>query len=68
VSADHIDVVLASHLHFDHAGGLRRETRPGQSGQSFPAPDTWHGRQSGRTPRIPTSGIARVTSPRTSSP
>ena len=36
VSADHIDVVLASHLHFDHAGGFTARDASGSIRPVFP--------------------------------
>ena len=62
-----IDIVLASHLHFDHAGGFTTtRRRRHDSAASSRAPDTSRGRRSGRMPRIRTSGTARVICRRTS--
>jgi len=36
VSPDQIDLVILTHLHFDHAGGLTRQTPDGQLVSTFP--------------------------------
>jgi glyoxylase-like metal-dependent hydrolase (beta-lactamase superfamily II) len=36
LSADHIDIVLASHLHFDHAGGFTKRDSSGSIRPVFP--------------------------------
>jgi glyoxylase-like metal-dependent hydrolase (beta-lactamase superfamily II) len=54
LAPDAIDVVIMSHLHFDHSGGTTRHA--GTSSR----------RASGRTPRIRTSATAPATWPRTS--
>ena len=36
IAPEDIDIVLASHLHFDHAGGFTSGTRAGASARGFP--------------------------------
>ena len=61
LSRDDIDIVLASHLHFDHAGGFtardavrQASCRPSRARATSSAP------RSGTMRRIRTSGIARA--------
>jgi glyoxylase-like metal-dependent hydrolase (beta-lactamase superfamily II) len=56
LSPDDIDIVLASHLHFDHAGGFTVRT-PGRSAE-VPEGAIRRPGESGRTRPIPTSETA----------
>ena len=68
LSAEDIDVVVASHLHFDHVGGFtaRDAGWPARPAGSR-APATSPIARSGTMPHIRTSGTAPATLPRTSS-
>ena len=60
-AANDIDIVLASHLHFDHAGGFTARDAPGNCRAGLPARALHRPhRLSGTMRRIPTSGIARA--------
>jgi glyoxylase-like metal-dependent hydrolase (beta-lactamase superfamily II) len=53
LSREDIDIVLASHLHFDHAGGFTTRRASGALAPAFPQLATWSGPGSGRMPRTP---------------
>ena len=65
LAPEDIDIVLATHLHFDHAGGFTVRDAAGASGRAFRARSTSCGAASGRTRRIRTSATARAIWPTT---
>ncbi len=67
VAVDEIDLVLASHLHFDHIGGFTERRADGTPGAALSAgAATSRTAASGTTPPIRTSATGPATCPRTS--
>jgi metal-dependent hydrolase (beta-lactamase superfamily II) len=60
LTADSIQLVLASHLHFDHAGGFTTRMRMERFGRGFATRDMSRGRRNGRMRPIPMNGTARA--------
>ena len=56
-----IDLVLATHLHFDHAGGFTRRESSGALSRRSRAPAIESATANGRTPRIRMSATAPAT-------
>jgi glyoxylase-like metal-dependent hydrolase (beta-lactamase superfamily II) len=63
---DDIDIVINTHLHFDHCGGNTRVEKD-KVVPPFPTRVTWCRRANTSTPKIPPSATAPVTSRRTTS-
>ena len=67
LTRDDIDIVLATHLHFDHAGGFTARDADGPRAAALSrARSTSCGAASGRTRRTRTNETARAISPTTS--
>src|SRR5438132_10589231 len=61
-----IDLVVLSHLHFDHCGALVAPGQDGELAALFLGPSMWCRAGSWRPGVIPTRGAAHRTSPKTS--
>jgi glyoxylase-like metal-dependent hydrolase (beta-lactamase superfamily II) len=66
IAPEAIDLVLASHLQFDHAGGFTIRDAAGASVRGFRARSTSRGAANGTMPGIRTPGAGRPTGPTTS--